>query len=366
MTKVFHVISDTNIGGAGIWLLNFIRHVDRNDFDIRVILPGGSKLRRLVEDMGITVYEFDNMSNQSFDRRVIGDLKRLFKKERPDIVHTHASVSARVAGRLAGVKNIINTKHCIDELGDQTAIKKSIKGIMNRMLSNKMIAVCEAAKLNMMQQGIPDSKIEVVHNGIEPLQEMSKEQIIELKNKYGIDEDKLIVGNIARLEEIKGQIYFIDAAKKILETNENVVFLMVGTGSLKDELKKKIDDYGISDKVFMIGYVEDIYKIFNIIDINVISSLSEAFCLSILEGMSLGVPAVGTDSGGTNEIIINKTNGYLVPPRDSNSLATNIKKLLDNDKLREQMGSVGKKLILNKFTSVIMVKNIEKIYKQLV
>ena len=114
------------------------------------------------------------------------------------------------------------------------------------------------------------------------------------------------------------------------------------------------------------SYVEDIYKIFNIIDINVISSLSEAFCLSILEGMSLGVPAVGTDSGGTNEIIINKTNGYLVPPRDSNSLATNIKKLLDNDKLREQMGSVGKKLILNKFTSVIMVKNIEKIYKQLV
>ena len=90
--KVLQVITDTNIGGAGIWLLNFLGTYDRDAIEMAVVLPRSGALVPRVEELGVRVIEADGISDRSFSQEGVGAMRRIFCKERPDIVHTHASL----------------------------------------------------------------------------------------------------------------------------------------------------------------------------------------------------------------------------------------------------------------------------------
>ena len=119
MIKVLNIISDTNIGGAGRVLLNYAKYRDREKFDMSVILPSGSMLTQPLRQLSAEVYEIDAMADRSFDREAVGMLKELIRKIDPDIVHTHGSLSGRIAARACG-KKIVYTRHC-GTLGESTA-----------------------------------------------------------------------------------------------------------------------------------------------------------------------------------------------------------------------------------------------------
>ena len=98
--KIYHVLTDRNIGGAGRWLLNYLKYCNRETYDVRVVLPADSQLCPVVESLDIPVIKMDAMADSSYDKKAMAPLTELFRKDKPDVVHTHASLTARMAETL--------------------------------------------------------------------------------------------------------------------------------------------------------------------------------------------------------------------------------------------------------------------------
>lgn len=363
MIKVIHVLSDMKIGGAGRWLLNLLKSADREKFEIKVALPRGSLLIDKVRDLGFEAISVDGMSDKSFDPGAVGMLLGIIRREKPQIVHTHASLSARLAARLAGV-SIINTKHCID--GRKTGVKKLAGARLNELLCDAAVAVSAAVKQDMIDNGADGSKISVIYGGINPVMELGSEDRKRIREKWGIGEKDQVVGIVARLAEVKGHRYFIDAAEIISQDISTVKFLIAGAGPKEQELRELAARRGLEGQIIFTGFIENVHEIFNIIDINVISSLSEALCLSLIEGMCVGKPCVGTNTGGVPEVIKDGYNGFLVPPGDSAGLAEAVLKLLRDPGLGKTMGERGRELVTERFTAGAMARDIGELYEAVI
>ena len=166
MIKVIEVSSDTNIGGAGKCVLTLLENFDYKSFSVKVVLPENSLLKPQVEALGIEVIEAAGIADKSLDRSAIKTLREIFKRERPDIVHTHGSMSARIAARQAGAK-VVFTRHSVFDPSPRISkgAGKIINGLVNSYYADGIIAVAEAAKENLIATGVPEKKIRVILNG---------------------------------------------------------------------------------------------------------------------------------------------------------------------------------------------------------
>ena len=363
MIKVVHVISDVGIGGAGKWLLNLLGDIDKNEFVTKVILPRNSLLVKLFNEIDIQTIEVNGIADKSFDMTTVHKLYNIFKDEKIDILHTHAVLSARLAGKLAGIKAIVHTKHCIDAV--RTGWKKTAGVILNKYLSNKVIAVSHAVCKNLIDSGLPANMIETIYGAVPETVKLNQMQIQQIKQKWGIRPDDIVIGIVARFAEVKGQKYFVEAAG-LLADFKNIKFIMVGIGPTEKQLRELVNNLNLEKSVIFAGYVEKVYEIYNILDINVISSISEALCLSLIEGMYIEKPCVGSDTGGIPEVIQDGVNGFLVPKADSKALADKMRILVENPELRNEMGKRGKQIAESKFDIKTMTRKIENLYRDLI
>ncbi|MBR2062620.1 MAG: glycosyltransferase [Anaerotignum sp.] len=359
--KVLHILTDKNIGGAGRWLLYYLKYHNRNAFQVKVVLPHDSLLADAVKALDVPVIAMEEMEDRSFDKKAMKALVKLFKEEKPDIVHTHASMTARMAARAAMVPSIFNTKHCM-ESAPGILPKKIVRREVNAAFSDKIIAVSRAVRRSMVHAGTSPEQIAVVYNGIEPIAIPAAEEKAALLQSYGGKAGEMAVGMVARLEEVKDHETFLLAAQNVLEHRRDVRFYIVGDGSLRDELERRAYELGISSNVTFTGFIKDVEKIEAALDIAVITSKAEALCLSIIESMIAGIPAVGTDSGGVAEVIKHGENGFLVPIGDADQLAERIEELLADDAKRKAFGEHAKKHAESMFMADKMTKRIEKLY----
>ena len=361
MLKIFQVVSDTNIGGAGRYLLNYLKYFDRKKFQVTVVMPEGSLLREFVSEYSdVTVVQAPYMADKSYDRRCASFLTRLFKEAKPDILHTHASLSARIAAKRAGVGKIISTRHCIEEQGSR--LKTVLGSAVNNYLCDVYIAVSDAVKKNLLDSGVKPEKIRVVANGVEPVRAIPLDEINKIKEELGIKRFEIVFGVFARVEKIKGHRYFIKAASRIIKEGYKARFLVVGDGSELESIKELAKNAGVSDNVIFTGYVKDTTSLLNVVDVNVISSHSEAMSLAILEAMSLGKPSIATKVGGNPQVIKNNVNGILVNVADSSSLAEAMIKILEDETLYKNLSENAVDEYRRMYTAVTMVTNLEKIY----
>lgn len=357
MIKVCQVVTDTNIGGAGRYLLNYLKYFDREKYKVSVVLPKNSDLLEFIAVyQDVDIYEMPYMADKSYDKRCVKTLKELFLKERFDILHTHASLSARIAGRYAKIKTIISTRHCIEPKGKMPL--SLVKSFLNNILCDYYIAVSDAVYENLKECGIKCSKIKKVYNGVEPIKELKSDEKRKIKEKYGIKEG-IVFGIFARLEEVKGHKFFIEAAKEFLNQHNDATFLIVGDGSLKEELSEISKDV---PQIVFTGYVKDTSELLNITDVNVISSSSEAMSLAILEAMSLGKVTVATAVGGNGQLVIDEKSGLLVEYANPSDMCSAFFKLYENKKKYEEFSQNAKGMFFSEFTAEIMVKNLQKLY----
>lgn len=368
MIKVINVISDTNIGGAGKCLLTYLRCANTSKFDISVVLPVGSLLIPHIVALGFEVHAIDAMNDKSFDFRAVRKLKKLFKRIKPDIVHSHASMSARIAAKFAGVKAIAYTRHSVFEPSAKISkgLGKIINGMINNYFCDGIIAVADAAKKNLVDTGIREEKIEVILNGVEPIAILSDDEKIHARKRYGIYDNQWIISIIARLNVVKGHEYFIKAAKKVLDSGINAKFVIAGIGETLGRLRQLTLELGIDNDIIFAGFVEDIATLINITDIQVNASFgTEATSLALLEGMSIGVPAVVSDFGGNPGVISDGENGLIFMQRDTNALYGALMRLLQDDEMMQNMKVSAKRTYDQKFTSNNMSSAIESFYIKL-
>ena len=369
MLKVINVISDSNIGGAGKCILTFLKYYDKEKFDVKVVIPRGSLLKKELENLGAYIIEADGISDKSLSLKGIKALKKIFKEHKPDVIHAHAVMSARFAGRAYGKAKIVFTRHSVFEPSKRISqgIGKAINGFVNNSTADKIIAVADAAKENIVKTGVNPNKIQVIKNGVEPLKKIGEEEKLKLKSNYNVSDNEFLMGIVARLNYVKGHVYILEALKKLVDDGFKVKLLIAGTGDYEEEIRKKIDELSIAENVIMAGFVSDVTGIMNILDLNLNASFgTEATSLSLLEGMSIGLPAVVSDFGGNPGVIEHGVNGLIFKKCESDDLYEKLKTLLSDENQMQTLKEGCKKVFEQQFKAEVMTGSIQKVYESVV
>ena len=368
MIKVVEVLSDTNIGGAGRLLLTRFALSDKEKFDESIVLPCQSELCCEFEHLGYKPLIIKFCKDKSFDIAGIIPLYRHFRAASPDVVNCHGCLSARIAAKLANVPVRIYTRHCAYTPSDfmrKNGTRKII-GRVSSFLSDRIIAVADAAKDNLTDVGISADMIEVIINGVSSIKKITPEERCNKRKELGIPEDAFVCGICARLEDCKGIDILLRAARMLLRNNDNYYFVVVGKGSKCLELKELSRSLGIAEKVKFIGFVNDVGPYFNCFDLNINCSRgTETSSLAISEGMSIGLPCVASDWGGNPHMVRDGYNGFIFPVDNFIRLSELIEKLYEDKMLYKQLSENAYRRYCEEFTADNMTRKTEELYMKL-
>ena len=364
MIRVLNVISDSNIGGAGRVLLNYLQYADRSRFETMIAVPRGSLLCEPLRELGGVVHEVDGLAERSYHKDDVRTLMELIRKVDPDIVHTHGALSGRIAGRRCG-KAVIYTRHSAFPVPAKLKYPPGrwVNKLVNEHYADHIIAVSPAAAQNLTDAGISRKKITVMMNGVAPLTRATDEECAALRAELGLDANVFTAGILARIEPYKGHLYILEAAEKLKREGRSFRILIAGTGSFENEVRRAITEKRLEHEVLFLGFRSDVAKLLSILDVQLNASYgTEASSIALCEGMSLGVPAVASDYGGNPWQIDDGEDGLIFPSRDSGALARALGRLMDEPETLRQMQKRAVEIFRARFTGEIFARNVERVY----
>lgn len=364
MIRVLNIISDTNIGGAGRVLINYLQYTNKDRFETMIAVPRNSLLKAPLEELGATVYEVDGMVDKSLDWGDIGRLKKLIGEVKPDIVHTHGSMSGRIAARQMGCK-VIYTRHSAFPVSKKLKYPPGlwVNKWINEHYSDRIIAVSPAAEANLTEMGIEKSRITTMMNGVAPVPRTGEAEQAAMRAACGVQEGEFVMGILARLEDYKGHLDILDAMKMLKDEGRKVRLLIAGIGNFEDAIRTHTKELGLEDCVSFLGFVSDVGGLLSILDLQLNASYgTETSSLSVLEGLSMGLPAVVSDYGGNPWLIDDGQDGLLFPVRNSKGLHDCVARLMDEPDTLAAMQKGAVEIFHRRFTGEIFAGNIEAVY----
>lgn len=364
MIRVLNIISDSNIGGAGRVLLNYLQYTDKTQFEALIAVPRGSLLKPPLEALGAQVYEVDGIADRSYHRDDVKVLERLIRAVQPDIVHTHGALSGRIAARRCG-KTVIYTRHSAFPVPKKLKYPPGrwVNQWINARYADHIIAVSPAAAENLTDAGVSPKKITTMMNGVAPLMRKTDDELAALRRAWNVPEGVFTMGILARIEPYKGHLHIVEAAEQLLREGRDFVLLVAGTGTYEDELRAEVTRRGLDDKVRFLGFLTDVSGFLSLLDVQLNASYgTETSCLSVLEGMSIGLPAVVSSYGGNPYLVDDGEDGLIFPNRDSAGLAAAIARLMDEPDTLARMSHRAVEIFHERFTGEIFARNIERVY----
>lgn len=300
-------------------------------------------------------------------------LKRMLKKYQPDIVHTHSS-KAGILGRRAAVALGIPCVHSIHGAAfhfGQPAVLQSLYRTAERLAEpwcQHFITVCDAMSQQYLAAGIgtPD-KYTTIFSGMDVdtfLQPSRSRDVI--RQELGIDETHVVVGKIARLFNLKGHEYLIEAAPAIVASVPNVRFLFVGDGILKSQFEHRIAELGLSRHFVFAGLIppKQVTNYIHAMDVVAHTSVWEGLARVLPQALICGKPIVSYDIDGAPEVCIEGETGCLVPARSIEPLAAAIALLASDAALRERLGATGRERFTSQFRHEFMTERIREVYER--
>ncbi|MBD3248618.1 glycosyltransferase, partial [Candidatus Woesearchaeota archaeon] len=315
----------------------------------------------LLEKKGFKIYELDK---KGFGFSILPRLRKIIKKESPDILHTH-NTDPLHQGILASLGLNIIKVHTDHNSFANNESKKAL--LFSRLLSHlitKIICVTESVKKDWIKKVKADPKrLITIFNGSDLKDFDIKIDKSKEKKKLGLKEDDRLIGIVARLAPEKDIFTLIRAFKIVNKETENCKLLIVGDGPLR----KKLEDFSYDNKnIKFLGMRNDIPMLMNLFDIFVLSSLHEGNSQTIREAMASSKPVVATAVGGNPELIVDEKTGLLVPKKDHEKMAQAFIRLLKDKNLRENMGNAGKKRAEKYFSIEKQAENYERLYERYV
>ena len=364
MIRVLNIISDTNIGGAGRVLLNYLQYADRAQFHTMVAVPRGSLLKAPLEEVGAEVFEVDGIADRSYHKDDVKVLKELIRKAEPHIVHTHGALSGRIAARQCG-KVVIYTRHSAFPVSAKLKYPPGrwVNKLLNEHYSDHIIAVSPAAAENLTDAGISPKYITTMMNGVAPVARCGEEECSALRQQWRLESEDFVLGILARIEPYKGHMDIVDAAKTLADQGRRFKILIAGTGTFEHEVRSRVEELGLSDYFRFLGFLTDVRGFLSVLNVQLNASYgTETSSLSILEGMSMGLTAIISDYGGNPCLVTHEDNGLMFRTRSSEELATQIARVMDDRALLEKLSVRAKEVFYQRFTGEIFAKNIENVY----
>lgn len=362
--NILFITNHLNIGGITSYVLTLGAGLKKRGHHIYVASSGGSLLPRFMEE-GINYISIPIKTKKEIGPKILASLfklKNAVKKYRIDLVHTNSRTTQVLGCLLSKKTNIAHIYTC------HGFFKKRLLRKLFPCWGQKTIAISESVKEHLTKDfGVKEKDIRIVHNGIdlERFGRCAKYDVRSTKKNLGLG-DGPVVGIVARLSDVKGHRYLIQAMRVILVKIPDAQLLIVGDGKEKRALVKLINDLGIEKNVFFIPSVTETTEVLSVMDIFVLPSLKEGLGLSLIEAMACGLAVIGSDVGGIKSLIQDGNDGLLVKPADSISLSKAILELLDDAKKRVYLGNNARDFIGRNFSQEEMVTQTEEVYLECV
>lgn len=302
--KILFVITKSNWGGAQRYVYDLATNLPKEQFDVGVAFGQPGLLAKMLEEARITAYPIASLQR---DVSVIADVKsffellRLFRREKPDVVHLNSSKAGGIgalAGRLAGVRKIIFTVHGWPFWEQRNFISRGLMYFfswLTAILSHKIIVISDYDLKVAKKMPFVSHKIVRIYNGINERMAFGSGDSIRKAFPVGVK----ITGTIGELNKNKNQIALIDQAKK----DPTMHIAIVGPdGEERQRLEAKIKEYGLENRVKLFGFVPAI-EVLKGFDIFALPSLKEGLPYVLLEAKLAGLPIVANRVGGVGEIL---------------------------------------------------------------
>lgn len=361
--KVLHLTYDMRIGGTEMVIKNLIegsqlKALQHQIFCIETPLgPWGQELK----SKGINIAQYTR--SPGFDKKLIWAIRNYIKQHNIDVLHCHQYtpwVYGCIAAMFTSTK-VIFTEHGRFYPDFGTWKRKLVNPILCRF-SSQITAISKATKEALIKyENIPEQKIEVIYNGIEPLT-IDEYEVAELKTRFNITKETQVLGTVARLDSIKNHKMMLNAFAQVLKGNPKTVLIIVGDGEERSNIERQIKSLGIQEKVILPGYDPKPAKYLGLMDIYLLSSFSEGTSMTLLEAMSIGKPCVVTNAGGNPEIIIDTENGLVTANDDAQAFCEAILFCMSNASATQSMQQQAKIKFAEKFSVSQMTSSYLKLY----
>lgn len=314
-----------NIGGAPTVVYEQLKKINKEKFKpyLLTLYPSKkanffAKLEEILPSENIAGF---NLRNRSiFDLRTLFKIYKFLKRERFDVVYTHlflANFIVRGLAVLSGVPHILAFEH-------SAYFNKSKWQIFSDKIlaffTDKIIVSTKAvAEFTANQESISKDKFEVILN---PFSVPSKESVCSksLKKEAGLPENCFVAMSLGRFSKEKGQIYFIEAAERVIKENNNIYFILVGHGPLENELKREVETRELEERFRIVVMPERAKEFFHIADLFVLPSLREGQSITLYEALCAPLPVIASNLESIKDIIMDGFNGVLVKAGNSKAI----------------------------------------------
>jgi len=375
---------DGTVGGSYYSLLFLVKGLDKKKYEPTVIFYKDNEVIPEFRSLGIETHIFNKPNPVIFRKHVfspfqklINFLKRLIipalkysfylKQNNIHLVHLNNSLLYNhdwmLAAKLARIK-------CITHERGINQRYSFFSKFFGRRLS-KVICISEAVKSNMIQKGVELPNLDVIYNGLNPIEITVKINKTELLKMHGIDRKGPVIGIIGNIKEWKGQDVVIRAIKFIKEKFPFVKCFIVGQASVEDKyyeakLIKLMSSLELSKNVIFTGYKKNVADYINIMDIVIHASvLPEPFGRVLLEAMAMKKPVIGSRDGAVPEIIDNGKTGFTFTPGDAQELAHYLEILLSHQEKASRFGELGYARLINKFHILKNIESTQDLYQSI-
>ncbi len=365
--KICHIITRMIVGGAQEnTLFTIIGHIAKGHEVVLITGPSPGpegELLKKAEYPDFRIIELPSLIrniNPVKDFKAYCEIKEILERENFDVVHTHDS-KAGIIGRCAAwnakrrVPVVVHTVHGQAFHRYEKEWKNFIYKFLERFaakhchqiyaVAQAMIDQCVAAKI------APAKKYRVIYSGMDIEKFLNAVPEDNLREQLGIPAGAKVIGSVARLFPLKGYEDFIPCALQLARRYNDLHFLIVGDGIMRNEINQRITQAGLAERFHFSGLVapDQVYRYIALMNVLWHLSVREGLPRSVVQALAGGKPAIGYQLDGTPEVILNDETGYCVPERDLGAVMENTIKILDSPELAAQMGKRGRELTRDKF-----------------
>jgi len=364
--NILQTESSPNWGGQEYeTLLESRELVKRGHKVIFAINHANTKMIEMAQTFGLPFYSvyFRNSVDLISMRRIF----KIIQKHKINIIHCHSPKDHWVCYPFYRYLNIPILRWRDITLSVPSTWRRSY---IYRHGCKYLLVRCEAIKKAFVKNNkVKPEKIFVIPVGIDLKLFHPNVDGTSIRKEFNIPLDVPLIGIIGMLRGDKGHKYFIEGANLLLQKNQNVYFLIVGSGIGKEttakELKKQVKTLNLEKRIIFTGYRKDIPQIIASLNILVLTSIcGEAMSRVIPEALAMKKPVIGTTIGGIPEVIQHKKTGILIPPKNSEAVANAIKFLLKHPQKAKEMAERGYEFVKKNFALSSIIDKIELIQEK--